>query len=126
MFLSADDDTRLCLSDTQREVVCDAAEQLQDKSKLLSKSVTVKDESSTLGKKMFNALADRAVSKEPFMYTPPLVFLMSRAHAAATQEQSENFSLSSSATVQLRSRSGGQGVSKRRGSVRVVRDMLRI
>lgn len=106
-------------------MVCDAAEQLQDKGKLLSKSIVVKDESATLGKKMFNALADRAVSKAPFMHTPPLVFLMSRAHTAATQEQSENFSLSS-ATVQLRSRSGGQGVSKRRGSVRVVCVMLQV
>jgi hypothetical protein len=103
-------------SDSQREVVCDAAEQLQDRGKLLSKSVFVRDDSATIAKTLFNSLASSTVSKGVFMPTAPLAFLLSRAHAAATQEHgTESFATSSA--MQLRSRSGGQGVAKRRGSV---------
>jgi hypothetical protein len=103
------------VSDSQREVVCDAAEQLQDRSKLLSNSVSVKDESATLAKKAFNSFSQSA-QKRPFMNTPPLAYLLSRAHAAATQDQLSE-SVANASNVQLRSRSGGQGVSKRRASV---------
>ena len=103
--------------------MCDAAEQLQDKGKLLSKSIDVRDESATLGKKMFNALADRAVSKVAFMSTPPLAYLMRRAHAAACQDSVESLA-SSSTNLQQRLRSGGQGTAKRRGSVRAAYSML--
>ena len=103
-------------SDSQREVVCDAAEQLQDRGKLLSKSVSVRDDSATVVKTLFNSLAHTTVSKGVFMPTAPLAFLLSRAHAAATHEHgTESFATSSA--MQLRSRSGGQGVAKRRGSV---------
>jgi hypothetical protein len=109
--------------DSERTTVCDAAEQLQDKGKVLSYSILLKDEFENMGKRMFNALADRAVSKGSFMKTAPLAFLISRAHAAATATHAET-SLSSSLPVQLRARSGGEGVSKRRGSVRETWSLL--
>jgi hypothetical protein len=112
----------LCCSENERATVCDAAEQLQDKGKLTSHSILLKDEFENLGKRMFNALVDKAVSKGSFMKTAPLAYLMSRAHAAATQEVLETSG--SSASVQLRARSGGQGVSKRRGSVRAIWSLL--
>lgn len=103
-------------ADTQRQLVCDAAEQLQDRGKLLGKSVAVRDDSATIAKMVFNSIASQAVAKTPFMSTPPLPYLIKRAHAAATQEHlTESIALSSA--VQLRSRSGGQGLVKRRGSV---------
>jgi hypothetical protein len=103
-------------SDSQREVVCDAAEQLQDRGKLLAKSVFVRDDSATVAKTLLNALASSSVSKGVFMPTAPLGFLLSRAHAAATQEHVTEV-LATSSALQLRSRSGGQGTIKRRGSV---------
>jgi hypothetical protein len=102
----------------QREVVCDAAEQLQDRGKLLGMTVAVKDDSATIAKKVFNSIANTAVAKSSFMHTPPLGHLIKRAHAAATQEHLTEI-VSTSSAAQLRSRSGGQGVVKRRGSVRV-------
>lgn len=113
----------LCCSENERATVCDAAEQLQDKGKLTSHSILLKDEFENLGKRMFNALVDKAVSKGSFMKTAPLAYLMSRAHAAATEEVLETLS-GSSAAVQLRARSGGQGVSKPSGSVRAIWPLL--
>ncbi len=102
--------------------MCDAAEQLQDKGKLLGLAVAVKDDSATIAKKVFSSIADTAVAKSCFMPTPPLAYLIKRAHAAAIQEHLTE-AVSASSVAQLRSRSGGQGMVKRRGSVRC-RDVL--
>ena len=105
------------VTDGQRELVCDVAEQLQDRGKLLAMAVAVKDDSATVAKKLFNSIANTAVAKNSFMTTPPLGYLIKRAHVAATQEHLVE-SISTSSSAQLRARSGGQGVVKRRGSVR--------
>ncbi len=106
----------------QRQVVSDVAEQLQDRTKILAKAIVVQDEASSIAKRVFNSLAHSSV-KGAFMVTPPLPYLMRRAHAAATQEQLGEPVAAGAAAVgggQLRARTGGQGVAKRRGSVRNV------
>jgi len=130
-------------ADSQRQTVCEVAEQLQDRTKILDKAVVVQEEASSIAKRVFTSLSRSSVDGG-FMFTPPLAYLVGRAYAAATQvcrvtrdarastarththlshvaqeQRGESFTAAAGGGGgQLRARTGGQGVAKRRGSVR--------